>query len=207
MKPKIPRIVIPRLSIYYRALFLSPEDSAISSAQLSDLTGYTPDQIRKDLAYFGQFGTPGRGYRVSDLKKEILRILGMDRLWNVALVGVGNLGSALLSYKGFRELGFNIIAAFDHDLRKIGKKFEDVTIQDISELKNTVKDKKIQMAIVTVTAKDAQKTIDSLIKSGIKAIMNFAPIRPKLPRRVELVNIDLSIELERLAHFLRKKKS
>lgn len=206
MKPKIPRIVIPRLSVYYRALLLSPEDSTVSSASLSDLTGYTSDQIRKDLAYFGQFGTPGRGYSASDLKKEILRILGMDRLWNVALVGVGNLGSALLSYKGFREQGFNIIAAFDSDLRKIGKKFEDVTIQDISELKKTVKNKKIQMAIVAVTASEAQKIIDSLIKAGIKAIMNFAPIRPKFPRTVELINIDLSIEFERLAHFLRKKK-
>lgn len=203
---KIPRSAIPRLSIYYRALLLSLEDSTISSARLSDLAGYTSAQIRKDLAYFGQFGTPGRGYTVRDLKKEILRILGMDRLWNVALVGVGNLGSALLAYKGFRELGFNIIAVFDNDLRKIGKKFEDVTIQDISELKKVVKDKKIQMAIVAVPAKDAQKIIVALIKAGVKAIMNFAPIRPKLPQKIELVNIDLSIELERLAHFLRKKK-
>ena len=205
MRSKIPRSAIPRLSVYYRALLLYKEGNVISSSGLSDLTGCTPAQIRRDLAYFGQFGTPGKGYIVRDLKENILKILGIDKRWNVALIGAGNLGAALLSYKGFKEQGFNIVAAFDNDLRKIGKRFEDVTIQDISELRKVLKNKRIRMAIVAVPAEVAQGIITSLIKTKVKAILNFASIRPQLPSSVELINIDLSIELEKLAHFLGKK--
>ncbi len=206
MKTKISRSVIPRLSVYYRALISYKERAVISSRALSELTGYTAAQIRRDLTYFGQFGTPGRGYVVSDLKKEILKILGIDKLWNVVLVGVGNLGTALLSYKGFHEQGFNIIAALDSDPKKIGKKIGGIVVGRISDLKKTVQKKNAQMAIVTVPADAAQETINSLIKAGIKSILNFAPIRPRVPASVELINIDLSIELEKLAHFLGNKK-
>jgi len=205
MKSKISRAVIPRLSIYYRVLLLHKGSEVISSGELSDLTGCTPAQIRKDLAYFGQFGTPGRGYIVSDLKEKILEILGIDKNWSVALVGVGNLGTALLSYKGFKEQGFDIIAAFDNDRRKIGKRLKGVTIQDISELSRIVRNKKIQMAIVAVPGEEAQKIVATLIKAKVKAILNFAPIRPQVSKTIELINIDLSIELEKLTHFLRKR--
>ena len=178
----------------------------MSSRTLSELTGYTAAQIRRDLTYFGQFGTPGRGYVVSDLKKEILRILGIDKLWNVVLVGVGNLGTALLSYKGFHEQGFNIIAALDSDPKKIGKKIGGIVVGRISNLKKTVQRKNARMAIVTVPADAAQEAINSLIRAGVRSILNFAPIRPRVPASVELINIDLSIELEKLAHFLGKKK-
>lgn len=202
MKSKISRSVIPRLSVYYRALILYKQGGVISSSKLSELTGYTAAQIRKDLAYFGQFGTPGKGYVVSDLKKKILEILGIDRRWNVALIGIGNLGTALLSYRGFKEQGFNIAAAFDNDSRKIGKKIGDVTIQNIKNLRKAITKKKIQMAIIAVPAQEAQETIDTLVNTGVRAILNFAPVRPSVSPSIELVNIDLSIELEKLAHFL-----
>lgn len=205
MKTKISRSVIPRLSVYYRALISYKKGDVVSSRALSDLTGYTAAQIRRDLTYFGQFGTPGRGYVVSDLKKEILRILGIDKLWNVVLVGVGNLGTALLSYKGFHEQGFNIIAALDSSPKKIGKKIGGIVVGRIDDLNKTVQKKNARMAIVTVPSAAAQETINSLIKAGIKSILNFAPIRPRVPASVELINIDLSIELEKLAHFLGNK--
>jgi redox-sensing transcriptional repressor len=207
IKTKISRSVIPRLSVYYRALASYKEGGEVSSRTLSELTGFSAAQIRRDLTYFGQFGTPGRGYVVSDLKKEILKILGIDKLWNVILVGVGNLGTALLSYKGFHEQGFNITAALDSDPRKVGKKIGGIVVGRIDDLKKAIQKKNAQMAIVTVPSEAAQETINSLVEAGVKSILNFAPIRPRVPASVELINIDLSIELEKLAHFLGTRKA
>ncbi|MCX5716252.1 MAG: redox-sensing transcriptional repressor Rex [Candidatus Omnitrophica bacterium] len=206
MRPKISRSVIPRLSVYCRALVAYKDSGVISSDKLSELTGRTAAQIRRDIAYFGQFGTPGKGYVVEELKKRILEILGINRIWDVALVGAGNLGAALLSYKGFKEQGFNIAAAFDNDRNKIGKKLRNVPIRHIKELSRVVKNKKIQMAIIAVPAEEAQKVIDTLLKNGVRAILNFAPIRPAGGASTEIINIDLSIELEKLAHFLNRPK-
>jgi len=203
---KVSALVIPRLSLYYRALCEVKEEKAISSEELAKLTHTNAAQVRKDLTYFGRFGAPGKGYTIERLKKRLLNILGTNKIWNVAIVGVGNLGSALLAYKGFSRQGFNIVAAFDHDLRKLGKIWDGIEIQDISEVKDTLKKRDIQMAIVAVSADNAQRVVDLLVKSGIRAILNFAPIRPKVPTNIELVNIDLSIELERLAHFLRRTR-
>lgn len=203
---KVSRSVIPRLSVYYRALIRYDRGGVISSGRLSGLTGYTAAQIRKDLACFGQFGTPGKGYIVGGLKKKILEILGIDKQWDVALVGVGNLGTALLSYRGFKKQGFNIVAAFDNNPKKIGNKIGGVVIQHINKVKKTVSRKNIQMAIVTAPADVAQKVINLLVKSGVRSILNFSPIRPHVPfSSVELINIDLSIELEKLSHFIGKK--
>lgn len=199
--------VIPRLSVYYRALSAYKESSVISSDRLSELTGRTAAQIRRDIAYFGQFGTPGRGYVVEELKKRILEILGIDKLWNVALIGVGNLGSALLSYKGFKDQGFNIIAVFDNDKNKVGLNISGVAVQHIKELGAAIRKKKIKMAIVAVPAEAAQKVIELLVAGGVRAILNFAPMRPSPKAGSEIINIDLSIELEKLAHFLSKRES
>lgn len=199
---KIPRAVIPRLSVYYRTITAYTGSGIISSKKLSELTGFTAAQIRKDLAYFGQFGTPGRGYMVSELKKEIFKILGIDKLWNVALVGIGNLGTALLSYRGFKEQGFHIVAAFDNDPSKIGRKIAGIKIENIKDIRVVANKKQIKMAIVAVPGEGAQNIIKDLIKAGVKAILNFAPVRPSVPASIELLNIDLSIELEKLAHFL-----
>lgn len=207
MPKKIPSIVVPRLSLYSRVLFESRGADFISSQDLASLTGLNAAIVRKDLAYFGQFGIPGKGYQVETLQQKILDILGINKKLNVALVGVGNLGSALLSYRGFDRQGFTISCAFDNDLRKIGKNLEGILIQDISELPKAVKEKNIKMAIVAVPASCAQEVINSLIKVGVRAILNFAPLRPKVSAKVvQVLNIDLSIELERLAFFLTSKK-
>lgn len=203
-KQKIPQAVIPRLSLYYRVI-LESRKKFISSDEISKLTHFTSAQVRRDLGYFGQFGIPGRGYDTDILKSSISKILGLDRSWNVALVGAGNLGSALLSYKGFLRQGFKISCAFDKSRHKIGKKVNSVTIMDIKDLGRLIKKRRIRIAILAVPKEVAQEVADRLVNAGIKAILNFAPIRPKLPKSVTMLNIDLSIELERLAYFLSKR--
>lgn len=201
---KIPKLTIPRLSLYYRALLESRGSAFISSEELSKLTQFSAAQVRKDLTYFGEFGTPGKGYKIAELKEAILKILGTGRECNIALIGAGNLGLALLAYKGFAVQGFRIVAAFDSNLSKIGKTFEGVLIRGMNELPQVVKNENIEIAVVAVPAEVAQPVVDRLVKSGIRAILNFAPIRPKAPKGVEILNIDLSIELERLAYFLKR---
>ncbi|MFH1781999.1 MAG: redox-sensing transcriptional repressor Rex [Candidatus Omnitrophota bacterium] len=201
---KIPSSSIPRLSLYYRALIQAKDINVISSQELAELAGSNAAQVRKDLAYFGQFGTPGRGYSIKVLKDELKNILGIDREWNVSLVGVGNLGSALLAYKGFKDQGFKIVCAFDNDKKKIGKVREGIKIEDIKDLNRIVRAKRIGMAIVAVSGGNAQDTINRLVSSGVMAILNFAPIRPKVSKTVKILNIDLSIELEKLTYFLKR---
>lgn len=201
---KIPNPVIPRLSLYYRALLDSRKTGTISSEELARLSGVTAAQVRKDLTYFGQFGTPGRGYQITELRMHILKILGSDKCWNVALIGTGNLGSAFLSYNGFRKQGFNITCAFDRDNHKVGKTLEGVKVRDISELPAAIKEKKVKLAIVAVPVDSVQEVIDTLVKAGVKAILNFAPLRPPVPDSAQVLNIDLSIELERLTYFLTR---
>lgn len=205
-RQKIPPLVIPRLSLYYRAMLESRGIDFISSEEIARLTNLTAAQVRRDLTYFGQFGIPRKGYKIEVLKKRILNILGTDRKWKVVLVGVGNLGSALISYRGFGEQGFEISCAFDNDAKKIGKKISGVEILDITELTLTVKDRNIKMAIVAVPVSVVQEVVNTLIKAGVRSILNFAPARPQVPDNVELLNIDLSIELERLAFFLRRRR-
>ena len=199
---KIPASSIPRISLYYRELLSLKDAAVISSQELASRTGYTAAQIRKDLTYFGQFGIPGYGYPVKVLKNELSKILGIDKDWDVAIIGAGNLGSALLAYRGFRGQGFNIKYAFDNDRKKINKLKQGIKIKDTGELEKVIRSKKIDMAIVAVPQAAAQTVIDRLISSGIKAIFNFAPIRPKVPDDVEVLNIDLSMELGRLTYFL-----
>jgi len=200
---KIPSAVIPRLSLYYRILLESRKDF-LSSEEISKLTYFSASQVRKDLAYFGQFGIPSKGYNTKKLKRAIEKILGLDKKWEVALIGVGNLGSALLSYKGFTKQGFYIHYAFDKDRRKIGKKVGSVLIRDIVQLEKVIRSKKVSLAILAVPKEEAQIIVDRLINCGIKAILNFAPIRPYVPKGIVVLNIDLSIELERLAYFLKQ---
>lgn len=201
LRRRVPHVVIPRLSLYYRAIVESRKEF-VSSEELSKLTRVSPSQIRKDLAYFGQFGIPGIGYRTEILKNSILKILGLDRQWKVVLVGVGNLGSALLSYKGFNKQGFQISYAFDNQPGRIGKRINSVVIRNIRDLSKMLKREGIRIAIVTVPAQTAQEVTQKLIGCGINAILNFAPVRLNVPRSVTVLNIDLSIELERLAYLL-----
>lgn len=203
-RKKVAEAGIARLSIYNQTLYELDKRGieTISSEELGDKVGCTGAQIRRDLSCFGEFGETGKGYHVRDLKDAISRILGTDRKWNVALVGAGNLGSALLAYSGFKKRGFNIAAVFDNDLRKVGKKWEDVTIEDISELPKTVKERQLRIGIVAVPHDIAQEVTNMLISSGVRAILNFAPARISVPEGVDLRNADLCAELECLSYFL-----
>ncbi len=204
---KIAEATILRLSIYNRTLHKLERERVeiISSFELGDKIGYSADQIRKDLSFFGYFGKSGKGYYVRDLINAISRILGVDGKWDVALVGAGNLGRALLTYPEFRERGFYIVAVFDNDLSKVGKRLGNIVIQDISELPKTVKELNIRIGIITVPAQVSQENANLLTSSGIKAILNFAPSVITVPESVKLRNTDPCAELEFLTYFLTNK--
>src|SRR3989442_9751624 len=204
--PKIPEMTIRRLSVYTRCLRELEEDGVktASSQELAERFNLNSAQVRKDLAYFGEFGVRGIGYYVSGLKTELQRILGLDREWPVALVGFGNLGSALFHYKGFARQGFRIAAIFDDDRVKHGREVDGVPVLPTRELAGAVQARGIQIAIVAVPADSAQAVTDQLVAAGIRAVLNFAPARVRVPRDVRFKDVDLSIELETLSFYLAK---
>jgi redox-sensing transcriptional repressor len=169
--------------------------------------GFTDAQVRKDLAYFGHFGHPGVGYRCEELVAEIRRILGTDRQWTVTMVGVGNMGRALLRYKGFAAQGFRIVAAFDVDPRVAGSKIEGVPVYSQERLSEIVKQEGIQLGMITVPAAQAQDVAERLVAAGIVGILNFAPVALSLPADVPLVGVDLTTELEQLAFAVANRSS
>jgi len=196
----VPKAVTNRLSLYQRELqhLIREGRDTISSSELGRLLGFTDAQVRKDLAYFGQFGHPGIGYRCEELIQAIRGILGTDHDWPVAMVGVGNLGRALLGYKGFCQQGFHLVAAFDVDPEKIGTSVEGISIYDLQDLSQLVAEKKIRLGIITVPAAAAQTVADRLVRAGVEGIVNFAPVTISLPEHVSLVGVDLAIELEQV---------
>jgi redox-sensing transcriptional repressor len=197
----IPNPAVRRLSLYLRQLeaFQRKDRRTISSKQLGESLGLTDAQVRKDLAYFGQFGHPGIGYRVDDLIAQVRRILGTDKTWNVLLVGAGNLGRALVAYRGFKNKGFNLVAVFDNDPAKIGKRIGTFVIQPLSELEVTISSHAIKFAIMTVPAEVAQDVADDLVAAGIRGLLNFAPVSLQLPPQVALNAVDLAVSLEQLS--------
>ena len=205
-KTKIPETTITRLSGYLRVLDelerMGFDNTA--SYQLAEELDINDSQVRKDLNLFGQFGKPGMGYETARLKREIQKILGLTRKWKVALIGVGNLGSALLAYKGFKRQGFYIVAVFDNDPKKIGKKWAGIVIHDITQLKPIIRKDRTEIGIVTVPAPAAHEVAELLTKAGIRAILNFAPARITVPKNVRLSNVDLSLKLENLSFFLSR---
>ncbi|NLI16536.1 MAG: redox-sensing transcriptional repressor Rex [candidate division Zixibacteria bacterium] len=204
---KISESTIHRLSIYYRALAALEKENrtTISSKELAKRDKLTPAQVRKDLSFFGSFGTRGLGYPVVELRNRIAEIMGLNRLWNVALVGVGNIGSALAQYKEFAKQGFNIKLIFDNDLRKIGSNHKGIIVSDVRNLKSMVVSENIDIVIIAVPAASAQAVCDEVVAGGIKAILNFAPINLKVPDDVVLRNQNMCIELEHLAFALNNK--
>ncbi len=202
--PKIPEMTVRRLSVYTRSLLQLEEDGVktISSEELAERFNLNSAQVRKDLAYFGEFGVRGIGYYVSGLKAELQRILGLDREWQVALVGFGNLGLALFRYKGFARQGFRISAIFDDDPSKWGKSVDSVSILPMRDLSREAKARNLQIAIVAVPGEAAQAVTEKLVAAGIKGILNFAPGRIRVGKDVRLKNVDLSIELETLSFYL-----
>jgi redox-sensing transcriptional repressor len=199
-------MTVRRLSVYTRCLQQLEEDgvTTVSSQELAERFNLNSAQVRKDLAYFGEFGVRGIGYYVSGLRAELQKILGLDREWPVALVGFGNLGSALCHYKGFARQGFRIAAVFDDDPAKVHREADGMPVFATRELAREVKARGIQIAIVAVPAESAQTVADALVEAGIKAVLNFAPARLRVPRDVRLQGVDLSIELETLSFYLAK---
>ncbi len=196
-----PKAVVNRLSLYLRELQHLVRDghATTSSSHLGSLLGFTDAQVRKDLAYFGHFGYPGIGYRCDELIEAIRKILGTDHGWPVAMVGVGNLGRALLGYRGFGAQNFRIVAAFDNDPKRIGETIEGVTIYHLDQLPEIVRQHAIKLGMIVVPATAAQTVADRLIAAGIEGIVNFAPVTITAPEGVSQVGVDLAIELEQLS--------
>jgi len=203
----IPEVVILRLPLYVRVLTQLQQEEAtvVSSRDLGVKLGVTPAQIRKDLSYFGRFGKQGRGYNVTYLLSELRQVLGLDRQWNTAVIGVGRLGRAIISYPGFAPEGFRVVAAFDADPAQVGRKFDDVAVLAISELENTIRARDISIAIVAVPAPQAQDIINQLMRFGIKAILNYAPIAPQVAPDVRIRNIDPVLGLQTMTYHLKRR--
>ena len=197
----VPKAVVNRLSLYLRELqhLIRDGHETTSSTHLGRLLGFTDAQVRKDLAYFGQFGYPGIGYRCDELVAEIKRILGTDRDWPVAIVGVGNLGQALLGYKGFEQQGFRVVAAFDSDPNKVNQQTEGVTVHHLDELPEVARIHGIRLGMIAVPAQAAQTVADRLVEAGVQGIVNFAPVTLTVPPGVSNVGVDLAVELEQLS--------
>jgi redox-sensing transcriptional repressor len=207
-KFKFPKTTIERLSQYFRALeelSLRGIDT-ISSEALGGKLNIKSSQIRKDLSYFGDFGKRGMGYDVKYLLKELRYILGLDREWPVVIVGAGNLGLAMSKYEGFKKRGFSIKAIFDNDEEKLGEDEDGVPILNVDELEKFVTEEKIEIAIIAVPGPAAQAVADRLVESGIKSILNFAPVAIQLEADVRYLYVDLTTKLEALAYYMSYSK-
>lgn len=201
----IPRKTVYRLSLYFRALqrALGNHVETVSSEALAKAAGVKPTQLRKDLTYFGQFGTRGLGYNVAALTTALKEVLGTAHLQPVILVGAGNLGTALLKYPGFAKEGFEVAAAFDAEPAKVRARGIEVRVLPMPKLKEFVAKEQVKMAILTVPAIVAQEVTNELIAAGILAILNFAPIILQVPDTVVVNNMNLAIELENLSYFIQ----
>ncbi len=205
MVPKsIPDIVIGRLPLYLRALnFLAAEGREVTSSQeLGDRLGISSAQIRKDLSHFGEFGKQGTGYNISYLREQLREILHVNSVWDVVLVGAGDLGHALARYGGFVGRGFRIVAVFDNDPAKIGRKIGDLEIQNVAQLGEYLRARGIKIAIIAVPANVAQEVARSLVDAGIKAILNYAPITLTVPSGIKVQHIDPVVHLQRMTYYL-----
>lgn len=209
MPIEIPEVVIERLPVYARALaaLQSRGLEVVSSQDLGDQLGVTPAQIRKDLSYFGRFGKQGRGYNVHRLMEELRQILGLDRSWTMVLVGVGQLGRAILQYGGFGPQGFHVIEAFDAGVDQIGEQIGPLRIRDVAELPEILRAVHVDIGIVAVPAATAQQVIDTLVDGGIKAILNYAPIAPQVPLGVHIRQIDPVLALQSMTYYLKGDES
>ncbi len=200
----IPAPAARRLSLYLRQLetFLANDRQTISSRQLGEALSVSDAQVRKDLAYFGQFGRPGIGYRVPEMILRVRRILGTDKVAGILLVGVGNLGRALLSFRGFTKRGFEIVAAFDNNPAKIGLTIDGlrrIRVQNVSDLTATARAQSVRVGILAVPASAAQAVADAMVAAGVRGILNFAPVRLVVAPDVAVSSVDLAVHLEQLS--------
>jgi redox-sensing transcriptional repressor len=197
---------VTRLSSYYRLLgeLQAEQVETVSSGRLAERGGITSAQVRKDLSFFGNFGRRGLGYNVAQLRRKIAEILGLTQRWRVALLGAGNLGLALFAYKPFQKQGFCIDAVFDSDPRKVGHKWDGVTIRAIGDLPKVAATKHFDIAILAVPEGSAQSVADVAVAAGVRGILNFAPVTLTIPDHVALREVDLSIAMESLSYSLVK---
>jgi len=204
-----PPIVIDRLPLYARVLasLESEGREVVSSQELGSRLGVTPAQIRKDLSYFGRFGKQGRGYNVRQLLEELRHILGLERQWRMAVVGVGRLGRAILGYEGFTPEGFRITEAFDTNPNAVGETIGNLKVKSVSELEETLAKNGVDIGIVAVPAEQAQPVIESLVRCGVRAILNYAPIAAQVPRGIYIKRIDPVMALQSMTFYLKNTSS
>lgn len=208
---KISELTTARLSIYLRCLNMLHASGikTISSQSLAQQFNLNSAQIRKDLGYFGEFGVRGVGYYVDDLREHITKILGLDNPHRVGIVGAGRLGTALANYDGFGRSNFTVAALFDNDKQKIGKRIGDakITVTDVEKLAEVIRDKSIDVMVIAVPAKAAQKVLNQIMSAGIKAVLNFAPVSLQSRRGVKVKTVDLTTSMESLSYFLASPKT
>ena len=203
----VPEACVTRLSLYLRELrqLHRLRIGFVSSRRLAQQLSLTDAQVRRDLSYFGQFGTSGRGYEVQRLREHLTTILGVSgRTWNVALAGIGNLGSALLAYRGFTERGFLFRVAADVDAQKVGRIVQGLTVAPAQQLAQLVRQHDIHIGMIAVPSETAQAVCNQFVEGGVKAIVNFAPLHLEAPSQVRVKTVDLAMELESLAFYLAR---
>jgi redox-sensing transcriptional repressor len=204
---KIAESTVRRLSLYLRFLeeFEEQGASTVSSESLASRGGTTSAQVRKDLSFFGSFGKRGLGYQVPELKTRLRDILGLDRRYRVVVVGAGKIGSALVQYRGFRDRGFDLVAIYDNDPKKIGREWDDLTVRDVAQLERDLKQEHADIGAVVTPGEVAQKVADRLVASGVTAILNFAPVQLQVPAEVAVKTVNLVLELEALSYVLANR--
>ena len=206
-KTVISKVIIDRLPLYFRVLRQSRDEGMeiISSEEMGRRLGITPEQIRKDLAAFGQFGKKGVGYHILELIFKIGEVLGLDHNWHIAVIGIGHLGWALAHYRKFDFLGFKLVAMFDVDPNKIGQCINGIQVSNLDNLQEVMKEKTIHIGIIAVPENHAQETADKLVAAGVRGIWNFALRKIKVPESVQIINEDLSVGLSALSFHLARQ--
>ena len=204
---KVAESTVRRLSLYLRFLeeFEEQGTDTISSEALASRGGTTSAQVRKDLSFFGSFGKRGLGYAVPELAGRLREILGLGRRYRVAMIGAGKIGSALVQYRGFRQRGFDIVAIFDTDPNKIGRQWNGLAVQDIASLETELGHQPVDMAVLVTPAEAAQAVADRLVRLGVRAILNFAPLQLAVPNEVVVKTVNLALELETLSYALTNR--
>lgn len=208
MTARIPEGVIERLPLYLNVLIQLRQSGevTVSSARLGEMTSINPAQIRRDLTHFGSFGRRGVGYDIATLVDHIQRILGADHVHRLALVGAGNLGAAIAKYRGLRQHGFLVTAAFDNDPRKVGTRIGDIVVQSVDALERTVRDQDIRIGVIAVPPEAAQEAADRLAAAGVRIILNYSPVIVRVPPEVTLHNTDPVHELLHTLYYLSRRE-
>jgi len=206
---RISESTVRRLSHYYRVLdeVQAEGKRMISSHRLAEREGITSAQVRKDLSYFGSFGRRGLGYNVQHLREEIRAILGLERRWRVALVGAGNIGAALLAYRGFEKQGFDVVAVFDRDAARVGQRLGTLVVQDVARLPAVASAGAFDIGVIATPIQAAQEVADALVQAGVRGILNFAPRKLFVPDAVALRTVDMAMEFESLSFALTQTRA